>query len=136
MKQFVFWTGMYNILLAISSLIPAVAKGLGLAAPDSRFYVWLPGILIIYLGVMLILASRDLEARASLVFWEGILRVGGFVVALRYGFFGEFGASLGMVGVIDLIVGLVYIIGLPRVLNRSMVALLLDRKSQVPRGTS
>ena len=128
MKQFVFWTGVYNILLAVSSLIPAVAELLGLAAPDTRFYVWLPGILIIYLGIVLILASRNLHERASLVFWEGILRLVGFVVATRYGFFGEFGVSLGMVGVIDLLVGLVYIIGLPIALKRSMIALLLDRK--------
>jgi hypothetical protein len=128
MKQFVFWTGAYNILLAVSSLIPAVAELMGLTAPGSRFYLWLPGILIIYLGIVLILASRNLYERASLVFWEGILRLAGFVVATRYGFFGEFGVSLGMIGVVDLLVGLVYIIGLPIALNRSMIALLLDRK--------
>jgi hypothetical protein len=102
---------------------------IGLAAPDSRFYVWLPGILIAYLGIMLILASRDLDGRASLVFWEGILRLAGFVVVVRYGFFGEFGSLLGFVGVIDLVVGLVYIIGLPKSLNRSAIDILLDRKS-------
>ena len=128
MKQFVFWTGVYNILLAASSLIPAVAELMGLATPPSRFYVWLPGILIIYLGIVLILASRNLQERASLVFWEGILRLAGFVVATRYGFFGEFGVSLGMVGVVDLLVGLVYIIGLPIALDRSMIGLLLDRR--------
>lgn len=129
MKKFVFWTGVYNILLAVSSLIPQLSNILGLTVPDSRFYLWLPGILIIYLGVMLILASRNLDERASIVFWEGILRLAGFIVATRYGFFGEFGASLGYVGVIDLLVGLVYIIGLPKSLNRRAVDILLDRKS-------
>jgi hypothetical protein len=127
MRKFVFWTGVYNVILAVSSLIPAVAKILGLAVPESRFYLWLPGILIIYLGILLILASRNLHDRASLVYWEGILRLAGFVVATRYGFMGEFGASLGYVGVIDLIVGLVYIIGLPKYLNRRAIDILLDR---------
>jgi hypothetical protein len=128
-KKFVFWTGVYDILLAVGFLIPPVSEMIGLAAPDSRFYVWLPGILIAYLGIMLILASRDLDGRASLVFWEGILRLAGFVVVARYGFFGEFGALLGFVGVIDLVVGLVYIIGLPKSLHRSAIDILLDRKS-------
>jgi hypothetical protein len=128
MKKFVFWTGIYNILLAVSSLIPATGKLMGMTMPDSRYYLWLPGILIIYLGLMLILASRNLKRRGSLVFWEGILRLAGFVVATRYGFFGQFGTSLGIVGVIDLVVGLIYIIGLPRHLSCSTSDLLLDRK--------
>ncbi len=128
MSRFIFWTGAINILLGVSSLFPSISSAISSIQPDSRFYVWLPGILVSYLGVLLILASRDLPNRASIVYWEGILRLAGFAVATRYGFFGEFGVGLGLVGIYDLVVGLTYLVGLPITLNRNVIALLLDRK--------
>ncbi|MCA9443439.1 MAG: hypothetical protein KC964_21740, partial [Candidatus Omnitrophica bacterium] len=74
---------------------------------------------------------RDLEHRAPIVYWEGLLRLAGFGVAVRYGFFGEFGLGLGLVGIYDLIVGLIYLIGLPMSLKRSGLSLLLDQREPV-----
>jgi hypothetical protein len=47
---------------------------------------------IIYLGLALVLSSRDLAARASFVYWEGILRVVAFFLFAGFGFLGGLGA--------------------------------------------
>ncbi len=128
MKTFVFWTGVYDILLGAGFFIPQLPDLLGIKEPQSNFYTLLPATLIVYLGILLIISSRDLEARAPIVYWEGILRIAGFVLAAGYGFLGNLGAVLGWIGVLDLLIGLVYLIGLPRYLKLPASAILLDKR--------
>jgi len=130
MKKFVFWTGIYNIVGGISFLGPK-APGLSLVKfPESNFWVWTLGAAITYLGLALVLCSRDLAARASLVYWDGILRVFGFFLFAGFGFLGGLGVMLGIIGIVDLLVGLVYLIGLPKALNTTVANLLLDRAAK------
>jgi hypothetical protein len=130
MKKFVFWTGIYNIVGGISFLGPK-APGFSLIKfPESNFWVWTLGAAIAYLGLALVLCSRDLAARASLVYWDGILRVVGFFLFAGFGFLGGLGVVLGMIGIVDLLVGVVYLIGLPKALNTSIANLLLDRAAK------
>jgi len=75
MKKFVFWTGVYNIFLGAGFLIPAIPKSLGIQLPISNFWLWLVAVLVIYLGLLLVLCSRNLKTRATIVYWEGVLRV-------------------------------------------------------------
>jgi hypothetical protein len=75
---------------------------------------------------MLIICSRNLRARASIVYWEGILRIGLFLLLAGYGFFGGIGIAMAFVGIVDLIIGLGYVFGLPRSLNLSAMDLLKD----------
>ena len=126
MKKFVFWTGVYNILLGLGFLFPPLVDFLGVPAPESGVWVQLPAIIIIYLGVLLILCSRNLRSRASIVFWEGILRIVIFFLLAGYGFFGGLGISMALVGTVDLIIGLIYVFGLPRSLEVKGSQLLLD----------
>jgi hypothetical protein len=127
MKKFVFWTGVYNIALGLGFLFPPLVGFLQVSAPESGFWVRLPATIVIYLGVLLIICSRNLRARASIVFWEGILRIVLFLLLAGYGFFGGIGISMAFVGIVDLIIGLGYVIGLPRSLNMNATDLLMDR---------
>ncbi len=129
MQRFVFWTGVYNIVLGAGILVPGFPDLLGIQTTDSIFWLWLPAILVIYLGLLLILCSRNLQARATLVYWEGILRVLVFLLLAYFGFLGDLGIMLGIIGIIDLLIGLGYLVGLPRALNTSPASLLMDNVS-------
>lgn len=121
MKKFVFWTGVYNIVGGISSLGPTAKY------PVSNFWVWTLGAAIAYLGLALVLCSRNLAARASLVYGDGILRVLVFFLFAGFGFLGGLGVVFGIIGIVGLLIGLVYLIGLPKALNTTVANLLLDR---------
>jgi hypothetical protein len=127
MKKFVFWTGVYNIVLGLGFLLPPLVDFLQVSAPASGFWVRLPATIVIYLGVMLVICSRKLGERASIVYWEGILRILLFLLLAGYGFFGSIGISMALVGIVDLVIGLVYIFGLPRSLQVNSADLLMDR---------
>ena len=63
-------------MVGIGFFVPGLAPLLGIKQPESLFFVWSPALLVTYLGVLLILCSRDLSRRGTLVYWEGIPRVG------------------------------------------------------------
>jgi hypothetical protein len=126
MKKFVFWTGIYNLLLGLGFLFPTLVRFLRVPVPESRVWVQLPATIVIYLGILLILCSRRLQSRASIVCWEGILRIIVFFMLVGYGFFGGLGISMALVGIVDLIIGLIYVIGLSRSLGVNSAHLLMD----------
>ena len=127
MKKFVFWTGIYNIVLGLGFLLPPLVDFLQVPAPESGVWVRLPAVLVIFLGVFLIICSRNLRARASIVYWEGIGRIVVFLLLAGYGFFGGLGIAMAFVGIIDLLIGLGYIFGLPRELDVTASQLLTDK---------
>jgi hypothetical protein len=53
-----------------------------------------------------------------------------FVLVCGFGFPGELGVERGVVGVVDVLVGPVFLIGLPKALNTTAAAVLLDRRVQ------
>jgi len=126
MKKFVFWTGVYNIVLGLGFLLPPLVDFLQVPAPESGVWVRLPAIMVIFLGILLVICSRNLRARAPIVYWEGILRIVLFLLLAGYGFFGGLGIAMAFVGIVDLLIGLGYIFGLPRALNVKAGELLLD----------
>ena len=126
MEKFVFGTGVYNVLLGLGFLFPPLLDFLRVPAPESAVWVQLPATLVIYLGVLLILCSRKLRSRASIVWWEGILRFAAFLLLAGYGLFGGLGISMALVGTIDLVFGLIYEFGLPRSLGLKASQFFLD----------
>jgi len=126
-KKFVFWTGIYDLLVGIGFFFPSLAPLLGVQQPESLFFSWSPALLTTFLGVMLILCSWNLTARGTLVYWEGILRLVGFLMLGYFGFIGGLGLAIGVMAVIDLVIGVVYLVGLPKALKVSHLDLLLDR---------
>ena len=126
MKSFVFWSGVYNAGLALTLTCPPFYRGLGLNVP-TPLWGWLIAGFLAYTSVALILASRDLRQRAAYVYWESILRYIAALLLIPAGLFGDLGLIAVPLGVGDLAIGLVYMIGLPKELGVSHGILLCDR---------
>lgn len=71
MSRFVFWSGVYNAGLAVFLLFPPAYRTLGLNVP-APLWGWLVGGFLGFTSAVLILASRDLRRRASLVYMFGL----------------------------------------------------------------
>ena len=126
MRQFVFWSGVYNAGLALFLLFPPLYRTLGLNIP-APLWGWLLAGFLGYTSAVLILASRDLRRRASLVYWESLLRYIAALLLVSAGLFGDLGLIAVPLGFGDLAIGLVYMFGLPKVLLISHRDLLCDR---------
>jgi hypothetical protein len=88
----------------------------------------LPAIFLFFLGIILVYSSRDLKSRATIVFWDGLSRVTAFLEFSWFGLFTDMGFNLVLMGAVDLLIAFVYFIGIPRVLGRSFMSILLDRR--------
>ena len=127
MKIFIFLTGILNMLTGIAFAIPGAVQKMGYKIPEEPFWLMFPAVFIFILGIILIYCSRDLKNRALIVMWDGWSRVAVFLGFVWLGLYGGTGFDKAIGAVPDLIIALVYFIGLPRVLGRSFLSILLDR---------
>ncbi|MGD2126276.1 MAG: hypothetical protein PVG99_09365 [Desulfobacteraceae bacterium] len=126
-RLWVFWTGIFNIVGYAALMCPfslkifmGASNGLGralglggtaLSMPENVNHVLMInilGLVVVFLGILLIIASLDIEKRAWFVFWEGLLRIFVFLFFLYYVLFSSAAQITLMFGVIDLIIGLIY----------------------------
>jgi len=126
MRQFVFWSGVYNAGLSVFLLFPPLYRALGLNI-CSPVWGWLIAGFLAYTSVVLIHSSRNLARRASLVYWESLLRYAATLVVIPGGLFGDIGLIAVPLGLGDLAIGLVYMFGLTKELGVSHQGLLFDR---------
>ena len=126
MKPFIFWSGIYNVGLALTLLFPPVYLALGLNIP-APLWGWLLAGFLGFTSAALILSSRDLRNRAALVYWESLLRYIAALLLIPAGLFGDLGLIAVPLGLADLSIGLVYMIGLPRELGVNHRDLFFDR---------
>ena len=126
MRPFVFWSGVYNAGLSLLLLCPPLYRllGLNICAP---LWGWLIAGFLGFTSAVLILAARDLRRRASLVYWEALLRYVAALLLIPAGLFSDIGLIAVPMGLGDLAIGLVYMFGLPKELGISHHALLCDR---------
>lgn len=126
MRQFVFWSGAYNAGLALFLLFPPLYLAFGLNIP-APLWGWLLAAFLGFTSAVLILASRNLRTRFSLVYWESLLRYIAALLLIPAGLFGDLGLIAVPLGLGDLAIGLVYMFGLPKELGLPHSALLWDR---------
>ena len=126
-RRWVFWTGIFNIVAYSALLCPVTLKiflstsnglgdalGLGgtvFSMPENVNHVIMInilGLLVVFLGIFLIMASLDIEKRAWFVFLEGLTRVFVFLFFLYYVLFSNAAQILLLFGIIDLIIGIIY----------------------------
>ena len=126
MKPFVFWTGIISVVSGVVLQFPFLTSILmPLEQPMS---LNLMGLMAIFIGITLVICSRDLKNRGHIVVWEGVIRLFGFAIMAGYGIFGGKGISLVVIGLFDLIVGVIYLIAIPRHVGVSLKLLILDKK--------
>ena len=126
-RLWVFWTGIFNIVAYAAIVCPfslkifiGASNGLGrllrlggtpLTMPENVNHlvlINLLGLLVVFLGILLVVASRDIQNRAWFVFWEGLARIFVFLFFLYYVLF-KAGAHISlMFGITDLIIGIIY----------------------------
>jgi hypothetical protein len=131
MKKFVLLTGILNVILGILFALPGVMQTAGIQPPENPFWLMFPAIFLFFLGIILMYSSRDLENRATIVFWDGLSRVAAFLGVSWFGLFAGMGFFIVIAASADLVIALVYFIGLPRVLDRSFTSILLDRRCSI-----
>ena len=126
-RRWVFWTGIFNIVAYSALLCPVTLKtflstsnglgdalGLGgtvFSMPENVNHVIMInilGLLVVFLGIGLIMASLDIEKRAWFVFLEGLTRVFLFLFFLYYVLFSNAAQILLLFGIVDLIIGIIY----------------------------
>ena len=125
-RRWVFWTGIFNIVAYSALLCPVTLKiflstsnglgdalGLGgtvFSMPENVNHVIMInilGLLVVFLGIFLIMASLDIEKRVWFVFLEGLVRFFVFLFFLYYVLFSNAGQILLLFGIIDLIIGII-----------------------------
>ena len=123
----VFWSGIWNVGLGLILITPPITEILGVHIPNP-LWPWIVAAFLWYTSATLIVSSRDVQKFASIIYWEALLRFAAVVVLIAYGF-----KYLGVLptvlfGVTDFAWGVIYIVGLQRVVGRSHASLLLNRR--------
>lgn len=126
-RWWVFWTGIFNIVAYAALLCPFTLKiffdtsqglsntlgfaGTALSMPtnvNNVIMINILGLIVVFLGIFLIIASLDIEKRAWFVFWEGLTRIFVFLFFLYFVLYGNAAHILLLFGIIDLIIGIIY----------------------------
>jgi hypothetical protein len=128
-QKFVFWSGVYTISLGVSFFIPGYLAFFGFKTPDAMYWTLNTGCFVTFVGVILIYCSRNLKERAGIVYANAVLRILGFFMLAGFGLFGELGKIAILAGIIDLAIGVTYLLGLPANQKKSHGDLLLDREA-------
>ena len=131
MRKLVLASGLWNAGVGASLLVPAFYRRVGVDIAEP-FWGWSLAAFIFFTAAVLIMASRDLERRASMVYWEALLRFASAALLLSIGR-DIIGWMAWLIGITDILWALVYTFGLPRALQVSHRALLLDAVASQPR---
>lgn len=123
LSQVVCVAGVYNLLLAVGICVPFVTNLLALPVADAALAQMI-GAMLVFTAAAQVIGSRDLKTYAWLIFWEGLLRWMAAGLLIAYGFFGHLGLMAGLMGVVDFLIGVVFVVLLPRAVQKSRLALL------------
>ena len=126
-KRWVLWTGIFNIVAYGSLICPFtlttfinmqnnMGKSLGLGGSKFVFPVSVNnllminilGLIVVFLGIFLIVASFDIKNRSWFVFWEGLLRIIVFFFCIYFVLVKDASQMMFGIGLVDLIIGLIY----------------------------
>lgn len=117
----------YNASALVAFLVPGALALVGVEAPISPLWRWLPALLAFFAASVLTIASRDLRRYGAFVYWNGIVRITFAAAALVLRFDLTAGAFFGLLAVGDLVLGLACVLVLPGATQRTHLGLLVDR---------
>lgn len=106
-QKFVFITAIFNFPIGIG----LIAQALYAPNPDTLTISVVLGAFIIFAGAALMWAAQNLQNRAPLVVWNGLVRIVGFASVLFTASIGTVPSAFLVIGGMDLILALIYIIG-------------------------
>jgi len=124
MQKIVLISGFWNLILGLASLSSGLLKNDNNST--DRYYSCMVGVLLLFTSAVLIVASRDLQKYATFVLWEGLLRFAAAGILLTIGL-SAIGNNAVFLGMTDTVWGIIYSIGLPYVLKKSLKQILFDQ---------
>lgn len=124
MQKIVLISGFWNLILGLGSLSSGLLKNDNNST--DRYYSCMVGVLLLFTSAVLIVASRDLQKYATFVLWEGLLRFAAAGILLTIGL-SAIGNNAVFLGMTDTVWGIIYSIGLPYVLKKSLKQILFDQ---------
>ncbi|GIF65667.1 hypothetical protein Ais01nite_37020 [Asanoa ishikariensis] len=127
MNWFVRAAGLYNASAVIVFLTPGALDAFGVAPPYSDFWVWLPALMGLFAGIVLLLSAMDLQQYGAFPFWNGIIRFSFVIATFTLGFGDSAGTFITLLAAGDLVLVAGTLIGLPLVLGRTPWQLLTNR---------
>ena len=119
--------GLYTIALGLLLFFPVTLDVLRIARPSHTAWTELSGFLVMFTGGVVLWCSRQVRARAALLYWKGLLSVAVGLHLVWFGFFEYMGAMLGVFGLADLALGVIILTRLPREAHAQPLQLLQDR---------
>jgi len=123
MQKIVLISGFWNLILGLGSLSSGLLNS---ENPTDRYFHCMVGVFLLFTSAVLIVGSRDLQKYATFVLWEGLLRFAAAGILLTIGL-SAIGDNAVFLGMTDTVWGIIYSIGLPYVLKKSLKQILLDQ---------
>jgi len=127
MTWFVRIAGVYNASAIVVFLTPGAPGVVGLRMPEAQFWVWLPALVGLFAGTVLVLSSMDLRRFGAFPYWNGIVRLVFVVVVFTLDLSAQAGVFVVVLALGDVPLALVTIFGLPHVLRCGHGDLLRNR---------
>jgi hypothetical protein len=126
MSWFVRACALYNVSGASTLVIPGALPLVGVT-PPAPFWLWLPALIGCFAAIVLWISSTDLPRYAAFPYWNAVVRLTFVVLTFALDFGSGVGRFATLLAAGDLVLALVVLVGLPRVLKRSPLSLLLAR---------
>ena len=122
-QKTVLITGILNFPIGLGMMVPAVMN----PNPETFITSVVVGAFIIFAGAALVWSSRDLQTRASIVVWNGIVRAIGVLAVSYTTTIGHVPTEQIVVTGLDLMLAFIYTIGSVKVTGISFGKLLLGK---------
>ena len=119
-------SGFWNRGLAVSLIYPPLylALGINLTQP---VWGWLIAGFLLFTSAILILSSRDLKTFGGIILWEGLLRFLAAAILIPAGIWGGYGLLTALLGLTDLVWGVVFFAVVPRATGQGVGEMLIGR---------
>ncbi|GAA1847180.1 hypothetical protein [Asanoa iriomotensis] len=133
MTWFIRAAGLYNASAVIVFLTPGALEAFGVALPYSDFWVWLPALMGLFAGIVLLLSAMDLQRYGAFPFWNGVIRLTFVVVTFALGFGETAGTFVTLLAAGDVVLVVGQLVGLPLALGRTPWQLLTNQPATAAR---
>ncbi|MDC0716791.1 hypothetical protein [Nannocystis bainbridge] len=127
MKKLVRICALFNASMIAAFLVPGVLPLLGITVPPSPFWLWLPALLALFSVLVLWVSASDLRRYGTFPYWSAISRLAFFFLTFALDFPATAGRIVVLIALVDLVLGVACLRGLPRATGRTPLQLLLHR---------
>jgi len=122
-KRFVQITALFNFPIALGMIISVIM----VPQAETLIITVVLGVSFMLMGAALLWATSDIKTRASIIVWNGLVRMLGFITVAYAALLGLAPMAFVIISVMDLITAFVYFIGSMRVSRLSFKSLFLGK---------